>query len=365
MENNAQLKGETKAQLKVVPVRPSDDEALNTFPTESPDAKPGRSKFASIALIGGAAVCVAVAIGTAFWWNAHPSAAAPATGALTVESEPAGAQVFIDGSSRGKTPLTIALVEGKHQLRLQEGARTREIPLTIRPDATLVHHVTWPAEIDAAAHAATATGSLRIVSEPSAATVTIDAIDRGSTPLTVAGLSVGQHDVIVRSGGKTQRRTLQVEANTTTSLVISGVESGTPSGWLSATASAPLRILESGRLVGSTESDRIMLPAGDHTFEFSSDALGFSATRTVSIGAGQTSSLVLPMPQVTVSLNAAPWAQVWVDGQALGATPIGDFRTTIGTHEVVFRHPQFGERRLTALLTLKEPARVAIDMTKR
>src|SRR5882672_5784604 len=280
---------DNNAQLKVVPIQASDDAALNIFPTESPEKNRGRSKLASMALIGGATVGVAAAIGAAFWLNAHASAAL----------------------------------------------------------------------------AATATGSLRIVSEPSAATVTIDSIDRGSTPLTVAGLSVGQHDVVVRSGGKIQRRTLQVDANTTTSLVMSGVESGTPSGWLSATTSAPLRIFESGRLVGSTESDRIMLPAGEHTFEFSSDALGFSATRTVSIGAGQTSSVALPMPQVTVSLNAAPWAQVWVDGQALGATPIGDFKTTIGPHEVIFRHPQLGERRLTALLTLKEPARVAIDMTKR
>jgi hypothetical protein len=365
MENKAQLKAvESTAQLKVVPVHPSDDEALSNFPTESPEANPRRSTFASMALVGGAAVAVAVAIGTAFWWNAHPSAAAPATGSLIVESEPSGASVFVDGSARGATPLTIALVEGKHQLRLQQGTRTQEIPLAIRPDATVVHHVTWPADTGIAPGAA-AMGSLRIVSEPSAATVTIDSIDRGSTPLTVAGLSVGQHEVLVRSGGKTQRRTLQVEANTTTSLVISGVESGTPSGWLSTTASAPLRIFESGRLVGSTESDRIMLPAGEHTFEFSSDALGFSATRTVTIGAGQTSSVALPMPQVTVSLNAAPWAQVWVDGQALGATPIGDFKTTIGSHEVIFRHPQLGERRLTALLTLKEPARVAIDMTKR
>ena len=365
MENKAQLKAvESTAQLKVVPVHPSDDEALNNFPTESPDANNRRSKFASMALIGGAAVAVAVAIGIAFWWNAHPSAAAPATGSLIVESEPSGADVFVDGSARGATPLTIALVEGKHQLRLQQGTRTQEIPLAIRPDATVVHHVTWPADTGIPGGAA-ATGSLRIVSEPSAGSVTIDSIDRGSTPLTVAGLSVGQHEVLVRSGGKTQRRTLQVEANTTTSLVISGVESGTPSGWLSATASAPLRIFESGRLVGSTESDRIMLPAGEHTFEFSNDALGFSATRTVNIGAGQTSAVALPMPQVTVSLNAAPWAQVWVDGQALGATPIGDFKTTIGSHEVIFRHPQLGERRLTALLTLKEPARVAIDMTKR
>jgi hypothetical protein len=93
--------------------------------------------------------------------------------------------------------------------------------------------------------------------------------------------------------------------------------------------------------------------------------LGFTATRTVKIAAGQTASVALPMPPVTVMLNAAPWAQVWVDGQALGPTPIGNFTTTIGTHEVIFRHPQLGERRLTAVLTLKEPARVAVDMTKR
>src|ERR1044071_6287764 len=128
MENKAQLKAvESTAQLKVVPVHPSDDEALNNFPTESPDANNRRSKFASMALIGGAAVAVTLAIGTAFWWNAHPSAAAPATGSLIVESEPSGADVFVDGSARGATPLTIALVEGKHQLRLQQGTRTQEI----------------------------------------------------------------------------------------------------------------------------------------------------------------------------------------------------------------------------------------------
>jgi archaellum component FlaG (FlaF/FlaG flagellin family) len=354
---------DNNAQRKVAPVHTSDDAALNIFPSESPTAKLRPPTTRSMWLVGGATVCLAAAIGAAFWLNARASAAA-ATGSVTVESEPSGAHVFVDGTARGATPITIALVEGKHQLRLEQGTRTQQIPLAIKADTTVVHHITWPVETASASVAATATGSLRIVSEPSAATVTIDAIDRGSTPLTVAGLSVGQHDVVVRSGGKTQRRTLQVEANTTTSLVLSGVESGTPSGWLSATASAPLRIFESGKLVGSTESDRIMLPAGEHTFEFSSDALGFSATRTLNIGAGQTSSVVLPMPQVIVSLNAVPWAQVWVDGQALGATPIGDFKTTVGAHEVIFRHPQFGERKQTVVVTAKGPNRISADMTK-
>jgi hypothetical protein len=355
---------EKNAQPGVIAVDESADEALNTFPSE-PGAKKRRT-FASMALLVGAVWCVIAATAAgAFWFSARPRAATPATGSVTIESEPAGSDVFVDGSPRGKTPMTIALVEGKHRLLLQHGARAQTIPVAIKADTTIVHHVTWPADSDAVPGAAIATGSLRIVSEPTAATVTVDAIDRGTTPLTIAGLTVGQHDVVVRNGGKVERRTLQVEANTTTSFVLSGVGGGTPSGWLSVTAAAPLRIFESGKLVGSSESDQIMLPAGDHTFEFSSDALGFTATRTVKIAAGQTASVALPMPPVTVSLNAAPWAQVWVDGQALGATPIGDFTTTIGSHEVIFRHPQLGERRVTAVLTLKEPARVAIDMTKR
>jgi len=350
---------ENNAQMGLVAVE-SSDEALNTFPSE-----PGEKKPRSTAVIVGVVACAIVAtVAGAFWFSAQPRAATPATGSLTVESEPAGSDIFVDGSPRGKTPMTMALVEGNHQLLLQRGARTQTIPLAIKADTGIVHHITWPSEA-AVPVAATTTGSLRIVSDPPAATVTVDAVERGATPLTIAGLTVGQHDVVVRNGGKVERRTLQVEANTTTSFVISGVGGGTPSGWLTVNTPAPLRIFESGKLVGSTETDQIMLPAGEHVFEFSSDVLGFTATRTVKIAAGQTASVALPMPQVTVSLNAAPWAQVWVDGQALGPTPIGNFTTTIGTHEVIFRHPQLGERRLTAVLTLKEPARVAIDMAKR
>src|SRR5436190_14906834 len=151
---------DNNAQPKVTPVQPSDDAALNIFPSESAQRNDRRPTLKSMAVIGGATACVAVAIGTAFWLNAHPSAAAPATGSVTVESEPSGAHVFVDGTARGATPITIALVEGKHQLRLEEGTRTQEIPLAIKPDATVVHHVTWPADAESASIAATATGSL-------------------------------------------------------------------------------------------------------------------------------------------------------------------------------------------------------------
>ena len=129
-------------------------------------------------------------------------------------------------------------------------------------------------------------------------------------------------------------------------------------------AATPLQIRENGRLVGSSETDRIMLAAGDHTFEFSSAELGYTATRSVRINPGSTAQVALDLPRAPLSVNAVPWAQVSVDGRALGDTPIGNSMETIGRHEVVFRHPELGERRASVLVTLKGPARVSVDMRR-
>ncbi len=53
---------------------------------------------------------------------------------------------------------------------------------------------------DGACKAAT-TGSLILTSEPSSANVTIDYIRRGLTPITVSGLSIGQHDINISKTG--------------------------------------------------------------------------------------------------------------------------------------------------------------------
>ena len=66
-----------------------------------------------------------------------------------------------------------------------------------------------------------------------------------------------------------------------------------------------------------------------------------------------------------MNINAQPWAEVWVDGQRIGETPIGNLSRPVGPHEVVLRHPEFGERRETVIVTLKQPARLGVDMRKK
>jgi hypothetical protein len=136
-------------------------------------------------------------------------------------------------------------------------------------------------------------------------------------------------------------------------------------GMLKVTAPVPLKLFLKGRLVGTTEADSTMLPQGTHELEFLNDSVGFRARRTVSIKAGTTSTVKLDAPPGTLHINAVPWAEVWIDGERIGETPIGNLPARIGNREIVFRHPDLGERRTTALVTLKEPVRISMDLRKK
>jgi hypothetical protein len=140
---------------------------------------------------------------------------------------------------------------------------------------------------------------------------------------------------------------------------------GAVSGWLTVNVPQPLQIHEDGRLIGSTDFARMMLPAGEHTLDFVNDELGFRVRRTVRINPGATTTVPVELPRAQLSINAQPWASVWVDGQPVGDTPIGNLTPTIGRHEIIFRHPELGERRESVLVTLKGAARIGVDLRRR
>jgi len=79
---------------------------------------------------------------------------------------------------------------------------------------------------------------------------------------------------------------------------------------------------------------------------------------------GKTASATVRVPNGSVSINALPWANVWLDGQALGTTPLANVDVPLGSHEVLWRHPQFGERRQTIMVTARTPVRVVVDLSK-
>lgn len=288
-------------------------------------------------------------------------AATPANlGTLSVQTNPAGATVVIDGQQRGATPLSLMLKPGRHVLELVTDGDVRSIPLTITAGGQVSHFIEIP-------RAASALGELQIRTEPAGAQVSVDGRLLGKSPLTAEGLTPGAHTVVLENelGQVTQRVT--IEAGTTASLVVpmTAPRNAPVSGWISVSAPIDVQLYENQRLLGSSQTDRIMVPIGRHDLEVVNEALGYRATRTVTVAPGQTASLKLDLPTAPMALNAVPWAEVWVDGNRVGETPIGAVQISIGPHEVVFRHPELGERRVITTVTLAGPAKVSVDMRKK
>lgn len=125
------------------------------------------------------------------------------------------------------------------------------------------------------------------------------------------------------------------------------------------TVSAPieLEVFKSGTLVGSTAGP-VAIGEGRHTLEFVNQMLGFRVTQVVTVSSGQLTPVRIAVPNGSLFVNAVPWAEITIDGVAAGQTPLGNLSLPIGRHQVVFRHPDLGERMQTVLVRADTPTRV-------
>jgi hypothetical protein len=195
--------------------------------------------------------------------------------------------------------------------------------------------------------------------------VLVDGADRGVAPATISNLTPGDHEVILRSDAANARHVVNVQAGGTASLVVpmgGAATNGPVSGWVTVKSPFTLEIREDGRLLGSSDADRVMMAAGRHDLELVNETLNYRTKRTVQVPAGKVAPIAIDLPRGTVNLNAAPWAEVWLDGQRVGETPIGNLSVPIGPHEFVFKHPQLGEKRQAVSVTLGAPVRLSVDM---
>ncbi len=271
-------------------------------------------------------------------------------GTVVIDSTPDGSEVLIDGQPSGTTPITLKLNPGQHTLELRRRNRTRTFTLSVAPGAEVTQSLDWGKAVD--------TGALRVTSEPDGARVSVDGQPRGETPFDASDLAVGRHTVVVQSDAGSVTNQVRITVNETTTLHVPLF-----AGWLAIFSPVELKILEGGRLIGTSSGERLMVPPGLHELELVNDELGYRSTEVLTVKPGETASLSVE-PKGQVNLNAIPWAEVFVDGEKIGETPMANVPVTIGTREFVFRHPELGERRMTAVVTMKETTHVNVDLTK-
>ena len=131
------------------------------------------------------------------------------------------------------------------------------------------------------------------------------------------------------------------------------------SGGVTVSSPIELKVLEGDRVLGSTADGPIVTSAGTHQFDLLNTALGYRVRQTVTIRTGVLTPLTIAPPMGRLSINADPWAQVLIDDKPIGDTPVANVAVSLGEHQVIFRHPQLGERRETVVVRADAPTRVS------
>jgi hypothetical protein len=125
-----------------------------------------------------------------------------------------------------------------------------------------------------------------------------------------------------------------------------------------------LKVLQGDRVLGSSADGPIILAAGTYQLDFINTALGLRMRRSVTFRPGQIANLDVAPPPGRANFNAQPWAEVSIDNRVVGETPLANVSVPIGEHEVVFRHPDLGERRQTITVRADAPTRVSTSFEK-
>jgi len=205
-------------------------------------------------------------------------------------------------------------------------------------------------------------GRLIIRSQPSGAAISIDGRSYGLTPATVEAIAAGDHQIELRLNDADVRQTVRVEPGATVSIVAPLQSAAPATGWVAIASPLELDVFDGGALIGTSRTPRLMLFEGQRTLDLVNEGTGFRETRRVRVEKGRTVPIAVAMPNSTININAVPWAEVWLDDRRLGETPLGNISVPIGPHEVVFRHPELGEKKIATLVKQGAPARVSADM---
>jgi chemotaxis protein histidine kinase CheA len=200
-------------------------------------------------------------------------------------------------------------------------------------------------------------GRLVLTTQPTGAKIQIDGKDAGETPLTIENVKPGRHTLTITGTEGVTKRTVRVEAGK-----VLEVDVALYPGFVAVSAPIVVTVAEGGKVIGTSENQIILSP-GRHDLRLTNKELGYSATETVDITSGEVARINVD-PMGRANINAAPWAEVWVDGVKIGDTPLANVAIRLGVREVVFKNPQYPDRKQTITVVGGPAATILVDFNK-
>jgi hypothetical protein len=116
-------------------------------------------------------------------------------------------------------------------------------------------------------------------------------------------------------------------------------------GMLAVFSRVSLDLYVAGRRIGTTDDGQILVPAGRYRVELVSTRLNYRGEVTLEIRPAAVTAHTVSLPDGQLQVNTETGAEVWIEGERAGVAPLGIVPVSIGTREIVVRHPDLGERR--------------------
>jgi hypothetical protein len=289
-----------------------------------------------------------------------PTTAPPVRyGSISVESSPAGADIYFDGNYRGRAPLTISAIwPGDYTISAEmSGYRTYTTTTSVSGDMrSSVYCPLTPVNT---------AGSLYVLSSPSDASVSLDGLYKGKTPITLNNLAAGTHIIQLDYPGYYDwKSSVEVpEGGTRTVSATLNPMPASSTGWVYVSSSpGGASVTLDGNAVGQTPVSGSLklntIAVGDHTVTLELTGSRRYSTR-VSVSpntVSEVSAVLVPegissgKGAMAVSSNP-PGANIFVDNNFIGISPLTGNDIAAGNHLVTFRLDGYQEYSTSALVT--------------
>jgi hypothetical protein len=279
-------------------------------------------------------------------------------GSISVESLPTGADIYFDGNYRGRAPLTINDVwPGTYPISAEmTGYRTYTTTISVSGDMR--------SSVTCSLTPMNTAGALYIITTPAGASVTLDGLYKGKTPITLSNLATDTHILQLDSPGYYDWKS-SVEVPSGGTKTVSATLNpmpGSSTGWIYVSSSpGGASVMVDGNSVGQTPASGSLklntVSAGDHTIALAlSGYKSYSSRTSVSSNTVTEVSAVL-VPEGTssgkgvMSITSNPaGANILVDNNFIGISPLTTNEIAAGNHLVTFKMDGYQDYSTNALV---------------
>jgi hypothetical protein len=287
--------------------------------------------------------------------NPFPTPTPVNYGSIYVDSTPSGAEIYFNGNYRGLSPLTISGIwPGSYTIEAEKTGYQPYSTTTTVSSGTRSNVFCPLTKLDTS-------GSLYVMSDPSRSSVYLDAVYKGSTPITLSNLASGTHIVQLDHAGYYDWKSTVEVPNGGTKTVSATLNpmptSGT--GWIYISSSpGGATVTVDGNIVGQTPvSGSLKLNAvttGSHTvtlllggYQQYSQSVSV-LPNTVSEVSAVLQSQSTPSGRGTLTVSSTPvGANVFLDNNFIGITPLTAGDIAAGNHVVAIRLDGYQEYSVT------------------